>query len=57
MPLAGACTTGYSTVIRLWKPGVDTTGTRHRYTADPATVTAMAAAGWVVEGPVFCVPN
>jgi len=57
IPLAGACTTGYSTVIRLWKPGVDTTGTRHRYTADPATVTAMAAAGWVVEGPVFCVPN
>ena len=56
-PLAGGCASGYDAVMRLWKPGADPTGSRHRYTTAPATVAVMAQAGWIVEGAVFCVPR
>jgi hypothetical protein len=50
----GVCSPGYRPVTRLWWPGEDVTRTRHRYVVDPALVEPMRAAGWVVEGPVFC---
>lgn len=30
---------------------------RHRYVVDPRVIPAMANAGWIVEGPVFCSPR
>ncbi|HVO90132.1 MAG TPA: hypothetical protein VMV45_16445, partial [Casimicrobiaceae bacterium] len=51
----GACPQGYSVVTRLWWPGAVVTQTRHRYVVDPTLIEPMRAAGWVVEGPVFCV--
>ncbi|MEP6679635.1 MAG: choice-of-anchor D domain-containing protein [Betaproteobacteria bacterium] len=56
-PLAGRCAAGYDAVVRLWKPGADPTGSRHRYTAAPAIVAAMAQSGWTIEGTVFCAPQ
>jgi hypothetical protein len=56
LPQNGQCPTGYTTVNRLWLPGADVTGSRHRYTADAATIATMTAAGWKLEGPVFCAP-
>jgi len=56
-PLAGGCPSAYDAVVRLWMPGLDPTGSRHRYTTSPATVATMAQAGWVVEGAAFCVPR
>ena len=57
LPLDGACDVGYDTVVRLWKPGTSVTETRHRYVVDVPTAHAMQAAGWVLEGPVFCAPQ
>jgi len=56
-PLAGGCASGYDAVVRLWWPGADPTGSRHRFTTAPAIVAAMTQAGWVAEGVVFCVPH
>ena len=56
-PLAAGCPSAYDAVVRLWMPGLDPTGSRHRYTTSFATVASMAQAGWIVEGPVFCVPR
>jgi hypothetical protein len=44
------------TVERLWLAGDRVTASRHRYVTDRATADAMRAAGWVLEGPVFCAP-
>ena len=57
LPVAGRCADGDRTVVRLWKPGTTVTETRHRYTTDAAIASAMQAAGWVIEGPVFCAPR
>jgi hypothetical protein len=54
---AAGCPAGYQTVERLWWPGSDPTGSRHRYLAAPAEVARMRAAGWIYEGPVFCAPQ
>ena len=51
---AGACPTGVSVVQRLYKPAADVTGIRHRYVTSADDVEAMKAAGWMLEGPVFC---
>jgi hypothetical protein len=56
VPLAGACPAGLASVVRLWLPGGDAHGSRHRYLVDGGEIARMAMAGWVVEGPVFCPP-
>jgi hypothetical protein len=57
LPVAGTCADGADTVLRLWKPGGAVTETRHRYVVDATVAQAMQAAGWVLEGPVFCAPR
>jgi hypothetical protein len=57
LPDAGGCASDRRAVLRLWLPGADTTATRHRYVADGSVVPALQAAGWVLEGPVFCAPR
>jgi serine protease len=56
LPSAGGCGAGDVTVVRLWLAGDVVTASRHRYVTDPATADQMRAAGWVLEGPVFCAP-
>ena len=56
LPTGGQCPVGYSPIVRLWLPGADLTGSRHRYVADRAVIATMAATAWTVEGPVFCAP-
>jgi hypothetical protein len=41
-------------VFRLWFPGTDPTGSRHRYVVDSTLVAPMVDAGWILEGPVLC---
>jgi hypothetical protein len=57
VPGAAGCAGEQRPVLRLWLPGADTTGSRHRYVTDASLVPAMQAAGWVLEGPVFCAPR
>lgn len=58
LPLAaGFCPAGTDAVVRFYKPAEDVTGVRHRYVTDPADVDFMRAAGWLLEGPVFCTPR
>jgi len=57
LPIAGQCASGLTTVQRLWLPGADPTASRHRYVTDASLVPAMQAAGWQLEGPVFCAPG
>ena len=57
LPAAGACAAGDVTVSRLWRPGATVTASRHRYVVDSATAAAMQAAGWELEGAVFCAPR
>jgi hypothetical protein len=52
----GSCAAGSSAILRLWWAGGDTTASRHRYVSDATLVPPMQAAGWVLEGPVFCAP-
>ncbi len=55
LPLVGGgCGSGADVVQRLFKPAADVTGIRHRYVISGDDVAAMLAAGWVLEGPVFC---
>jgi hypothetical protein len=56
IPVAGACPAGRAAVVRLWLPGTDSVASRHRYLVDAAEIARARAAGWVVEGPVFCAP-
>ncbi|MEO8755470.1 MAG: hypothetical protein ABI624_22640, partial [Casimicrobiaceae bacterium] len=46
-PATGACPQGAAPVYRLFDQRADI---NHRYTTDPATRTAMVAAGWIAEG-------
>jgi hypothetical protein len=57
LPQDGRCADGDDTVLRLWSAGTSVTETRHRYVVDPSIAAAMQAAGWVLEGPVFCAPR
>jgi hypothetical protein len=51
------CPGGTAIIQRLWRAGNEATASRHRYVADATLIPAMAAAGWVLEGPVFCAPQ
>ena len=57
LPVGGACADGFAPVVRLYWHGTDASHVRHRYVLDRDVATAMASAGWVVEGPVFCSPR
>jgi len=57
LPQNGQCAAGLDPVVRLFWNGRDVTEMRHRYVVDAALVAAMAVAGWIVEGPVFCSPR
>ena len=57
LPIDGACKEGDITVVRLWRAGESVTASRHRYVVDTTMATAMQAAGWMLEGPVFCAPR
>jgi hypothetical protein len=57
LPVDGACAADMDTVVRLWKPGASVTQSRHRYVVDADIANAMRAAGWTLEGPVFCAPR
>jgi serine protease len=56
LPVGGACAAGRAAVVRLWLPGGEAQGSRHRYLVDAIEIARMGSAGWVVEGPVFCAP-
>ena len=55
-PLAAGCATEYQTVTRLYNNGMGGQA-NHRYLADAAEIDRTVARGWMVEGPVFCVPR
>jgi hypothetical protein len=41
--------------VRLYNNGMRGVA-NHRYTISPGVIDDMVERGWVVEGPVFCVP-
>ena len=55
-PLAAGCAAEYQTVTRLYNNGMGGQA-NHRYLADAAEIDRTVARGWLVEGPVFCVPR
>jgi hypothetical protein len=55
-PLMTGCAPEYQTVTRLYNNGMGGEA-NHRYLTDPAEIDATVARGWIVEGPVFCVPR
>ena len=55
-PLATGCAPEYQTVTRLYNNGMGGQ-VNHRYLTDPAEINATIARGWILEGPVFCVPR
>jgi serine protease len=57
LPVSSACGANNVTVQRLWWQGDAVTASRHRYVTDRSMAGAMRAAGWVLEGPVFCAPR
>ena len=57
LPVAGRCERGFDAVVRLYWSGKLASEVRHRYVMDEDVITAMANAGWTVEGPVFCSPR
>ena len=54
-PLSTGCDAQYATVTRLYNNGMGGQA-NHRFVTDAATLEGMVARGWLVEGPVFCVP-
>ena len=57
LPIQGACDSGDTTVLRLWKANETVVASRHRYVVDRALADQMQRDGWVLEGPVFCAPG
>jgi hypothetical protein len=55
-PVAGVCSGEHATVTRLYNNGMGGQA-NHRYLTDPAAIDATVAKGWLIEGPVFCVPR
>ena len=55
-PLSTGCTAEYATVTRLYNNGMGGEA-NHRYLTDAAEIDRTVAKGWLVEGPVFCVPR
>ncbi len=54
-PLSTGCAPEYQTVTRLYN-GLGGQ-VNHRFLTDPAEIDATIARGWILEGPVFCVPH
>ena len=54
-PLSTGCAAEYRTVTRLYNNGMSGEA-NHRYLTDAAEIDRTVAKGWLVEGPVFCVP-
>ena len=54
-PLSSGCESSYATVTRLYNNGMRGEA-NHRFLTDAAAIQTMVAKGWLVEGPVFCVP-
>jgi predicted dienelactone hydrolase len=52
---AFGCTPGQRIVTRVYNNGMGGQA-NHRYLIDDAEIARMTTLGWVVEGPVFCVP-
>jgi hypothetical protein len=57
LPVDGSCSLNDVTVVRLFWPGESVTASRHRYVVEPSIAGDMKAAGWLLEGPVFCAPR
>jgi dienelactone hydrolase len=55
-PLSAGCAADYRTVTRLYNNGMGGQA-NHRYLTDAQEIDRMVARGWLVEGPVFCVPR
>jgi len=55
-PPASGCESQYATVTRLYNNGAGGQA-NHRYLTDSAAIEATVARGWLIEGPVFCVPR
>jgi hypothetical protein len=55
-PLSTGCAPEYQAVTRLYNNGMRGQA-NHRYLTDPAEIDATIARGWILEGPVFCVPH
>jgi serine protease len=55
-PLAAGCSASYATVTRLYNNGMGGQA-NYRFLTDSAEINRMVAKGWLVEGPVFCVPR
>jgi predicted dienelactone hydrolase len=55
-PLSTGCAAEYGTVTRLYNNGMGGEA-NHRYLTDAAEIDRTVAKGWLVEGPVFCVPR
>jgi len=55
-PLSTGCAAPYGTVTRLYNNGMGGEA-NHRYLTDAAEIDRAVAKGWLVEGPVFCVPR
>ena len=56
IPVGGGCAADQKPVTRLYNNGMGGQA-NHRYVTDDAQVTRMTAQGWIIEGPVFCVPR
>src|SRR5688572_72342 len=52
---AFGCTPGQRVVTRVYNNGMGGQA-NHRYLVDDAEIARMTTLGWLVEGPVFCVP-
>ena len=50
----GECPAGYLQVQRAYNNGSARNDTNHRFSTSDSTMRAMAAKGWIVEGPVMC---
>jgi len=55
-PLSTGCAAEYGTVTRLYNNGMGGEA-NHRYLTNAAEIDRTVAKGWLVEGPVFCVPR
>lgn len=55
-PLSTGCAAEYRTVTRLYNNGMGGQA-NHRYLADADEIDRTVARGWMIEGPVFCVPR
>ena len=55
--VAGGCGRGEQRVYRAYNGQFDRNDSNHRYATNPEIYQSMIDAGWLGEGPVFCVPR